>query len=523
MKPIAVSHPHISAQWHPTKNKELTPYNISAWSKKKIWWLCPNTCKEGCLHEWQSVVRSRCAADGCGCPFCSKNLIILCEHTSIVCTHPSIAAQWHPTKNTNLTPYNISAGMIKKVWWLCPNTCNQGCLHEWQAVVRNRCSAGYGCPFCSKIKKEVCIHTSIVGTHPSIAAQWHPTKNGNKKPEQYSYGSEKKIWWLCPNTCPEGCLHEWEAELSKRVLRGIHAGCPYCARTHKKTCIHTSIVGTHPDIVTQWHPEKNGTLLPEDVTHGSSKKVWWLCPNTCTYGCKHEWEARISDRTTATIGCPQCCNFLQKLCIHQSIAYTHTYLVKEWHPDKNGELQPGQFSHGSEKKIWWRCTLNSSHIWITSIHNRCSGATCPRCTNKTEILLFNYLSERYSNIVRRFTIDSCKRIHMLPFDMCLIDKKIIIELDGPQHFRQISNWLNWKTTMHRDVYKIQQAEKEGYKVIHISQEDVSKATPEWLEENLITYINSDDRDHIYISMNEDLYNKHIELYTLGNTIKIIDL
>jgi hypothetical protein len=107
--------------------------------------------------------------------------------------------------------------------------------------------------------------------------------------------------------------------------------------------------------------------------------------------------------------------------------------------------------------------------------------------------------------------------------MCLIDKKIIIELDGPQHFRQISNWLNWKTTMHRDVYKIQQAEKEGYKVIHISQEDVSKATPDWLEENLITYINSDDRDHIYISMNEDLYNKHIELYTLGNTIQIIDL
>jgi hypothetical protein len=146
-----------------------------------------------------------------------------------------------------------------------------------EAYISNRCAKGYGCPYCSKLTKRVCVHTSIVGTHPEIAAQWHPTKNGDRRPEQYSYGSEKKAWWLCPNTCPQGCPHEWEADISKRILRGINAGCPYCPSNHKKTCIHTSIVSTHPAMVAQWHPTKNGDKRPEHYMAGSSEKIWWKC------------------------------------------------------------------------------------------------------------------------------------------------------------------------------------------------------------------------------------------------------
>ena len=34
----------------------------------------------------------------------------------------------------------------------------------------------------------------------------------------------------------------------------------------------------YPDLVKEWHPTKNGDLTPNDFTHGSGKKVWWLCP-----------------------------------------------------------------------------------------------------------------------------------------------------------------------------------------------------------------------------------------------------
>ena len=35
---------------------------------------------------------------------------------------------------------------------------------------------------------------------------------------------------------------------------------------------------TNPELIKEWHPYKNGTLIPFDVTSGSGKKVWWLLP-----------------------------------------------------------------------------------------------------------------------------------------------------------------------------------------------------------------------------------------------------
>ena len=36
-------------------------------------------------------------------------------------------------------------------------------------------------------------------------------------------------------------------------------------------------LSSYPDLVKEWHPSKNGELTPQHFTHGSSKKVWWLC------------------------------------------------------------------------------------------------------------------------------------------------------------------------------------------------------------------------------------------------------
>ena len=225
--------------------------------------------------------------------------------TPLTVSHPQIAEQWHPTRNGDFTPDKTSAGSSKSVWWLCPIKCEHGCLHEWKNTVSNRCHEGWGgCPFCSKLQKKVCIHSSIIGTHPAEAAQWHPTKNGDRKAEQYSYGSEKKAWWLCPNTCSHGCPHEWEADISKRILRGSDAWCPFCATNHKQVCIHDSFAGKSPDLMKQWHPTKNEEIDPYKISERSSQNVWWLCENTCGHGCLHEWRARLSDRYGGT-GCLQ--------------------------------------------------------------------------------------------------------------------------------------------------------------------------------------------------------------------------
>ncbi len=44
---------------------------------------------------------------------------------------PELVAQWHPTKNGQLTPCDVTAGSGRKVWWKCP----KGDDHEWPAIV----------------------------------------------------------------------------------------------------------------------------------------------------------------------------------------------------------------------------------------------------------------------------------------------------------------------------------------------------------------------------------------------------
>ena len=58
-----------------------------------------------------------------------------------------------------------------------------------------------------------------------------------------------------------------------------------------------------PHLVKEWHPTKNGELTLNDLTHGSKKKVWWLCPKG------HDYYSSIQKRTRKEkSGCPYCYN-----------------------------------------------------------------------------------------------------------------------------------------------------------------------------------------------------------------------
>ena len=86
---------------------------------------------------------------------------------------------------------------------------------------------------------------SLAETHPEVAKQWHPTKNGDLSPKDFTHGTHKKVWWKCD----KGEDHEWIARIAKRT-RG--SGCPICSgrKVVKSNCLKT----THPDV------EKCGTL-----------------------------------------------------------------------------------------------------------------------------------------------------------------------------------------------------------------------------------------------------------------------
>jgi very-short-patch-repair endonuclease/ribosomal protein L37E len=112
------------------------------------------------------------------------------------------------------------------------------------------------------------------------------------------------------------------------------------------------------------------------------------------------------------------------------------------------------------------------------------GHGCPYCLLKTEGKLRQALLTIYPNLETQFKQEWCQNMttkRYLPFDFCLTDYKIIIELDGEQHFKKVKKWKNDPIiTQKRDRYKMRQAIKNGYSVIRLKQEDVFNDTFDWL-------------------------------------------
>jgi hypothetical protein len=273
---LSTVRPDLAAEWHPTNNADVSPRDVTFSSGKKAWWLCAQG------HEWEAVVNNR--DHGTGCPYCHGRFAIIGE-SDLATTNPNLAAEWHPTNNGRLTPFDVKSSTGKKVWWLC----GQG--HEWEAVVSNRHN-GRNCPFCSGNQVLVGFN-DLATTNPDLAAEWHPTKNGDLSPRDITSGSNQKAWWLC------GEGHEWAAVIGNR---NGGRGCPIC--DGKQVLVgFNDLQTTNPDLAAEWHPAKNSDLTPRDVSSGSHKKAWWLC------ALGHEWETTIGDRNIGR-GCPYCSGYL---------------------------------------------------------------------------------------------------------------------------------------------------------------------------------------------------------------------
>ena len=206
-KSLAEVNPELAKQWHPTKNGDLTPYDVYSASGIKVWWKCFKNNKHFFLMNPNDRKRGR------GCSLCSGNVI---DNTNcLAITNPDLAKQWHPNKNGNLTAYDLTIGSGVKVWWKC----DKGDDHIWLAPPLDR-KNGQNCGICAG--KIIVDSNSIKTTHPLISNEWHPEKNGELTPNDVSKGSHLNAWWVCKNGC------EYVSTVKHRCGKKA-TGCPNCA------------------------------------------------------------------------------------------------------------------------------------------------------------------------------------------------------------------------------------------------------------------------------------------------------
>lgn len=73
---------------------------------------------------------------------------MLIGFNDLATTNPEMAKEWHPTKNGELKPTEVTAGGRIRVWWMC------SAGHEWQSYIYSRVGKNSGCAICSGCAKK---------------------------------------------------------------------------------------------------------------------------------------------------------------------------------------------------------------------------------------------------------------------------------------------------------------------------------------------------------------------------------
>ena len=357
---LAALAPEVAREFHPTKNARLRPEDLPVGSDHLVWWRCP----KGPDHEWRTRVRKRTML-GRGCPFCGGARTSL--QTSLHVRAPRLAAEWHPTRNGALTPRQVGIGSKQYVWWRCRRHRH----HEWQAIVKVRMKGDYGCPFCAGFRASP--EHSLATTHPALARQWHPTRNGKVTACDVLPGAAKIAWWKCR----KGSDHEWRAQVSERTRSS--GACPFCSGL--RLSVTNSVVKLAPAMARWWHPTRNGRKTAAGVRLASTRPVWWKCPE----GPDHEW--RREPNVQKKFGCPFCSK--HRVSVTNSLATRYPKIARFWHPTKNGSVTPDTIIAGATRRYWWRC--DRGHEWQAAPGARIrTGGDCSYCPRRRRKVALTY-------------------------------------------------------------------------------------------------------------------------------------
>ena len=350
-----------------------------------------------------------------------NNLII--GINDLATLYPEIVSEWNYEKNGNLLPNQVTAKSNKKVWWIC----NKG--HNWQARISNRIILGRGCPKCFadnqtsfaeqailyfldiyfmgkienryKFKDEKgFIEADIYLPNQNIVIEhdgmyWHKNKQEKDIDKECRFKimgirfiriEEHNRNVVIDNCILYNCRNNYNENLSwaiQQLFKMLNIDNLFfdislfrnkILEFSRKNEVKNSLAIVNPELASEWNYEKNGNIKPTMFTCGSHEKVWWKCSKG------HNWQASIASRNKG-VGCPYCSG--KKVFVgYNDLASKYPEIAKQWHPTKNGDLQPDMFTWCSGKRVWWLCPV-CGYEWQTIISNRTNkGTGCPECSRK---------------------------------------------------------------------------------------------------------------------------------------------
>lgn len=248
---------------------------------------------------------------------------------------------------------------------------------------------------------------SLAQAFPNLLNEWDYERNISINPNEISYGSGKKVFWICKKN------HRYECTIHNRTKKNKPRGCPYCAGK-KAIRGENDLFTLRPQLKKEWDFECNKDINPYEITIGSHKLVGWICNKG------HKYNATIYNRTKEkNTGCPYCSGRLPILG-ETDLNTVNPKLSSEWDYEKN-KLRPTDYTSGSTQKVWWKC--KKGHSYEATIASRGSGSGCPYCSGRLPIKGSNDLLTMMPELAEEWDYEFNE--NLMPEDVSISsDKKV---------------------------------------------------------------------------------------------------
>jgi len=495
---------HIKSKYFSEKNTD--EYNnkintnfIPLGTNKKYIFNC-----DKCPHDFEISIEK--LSIGRWCPYCCIPQKKLCGKNKEICKdcfEKSFASHekskfW--SNDNEKTPEFVFKLGDTEVKFNCD------CGHTFISVIKNITKLDCWCPYCCIPSQKRCDNIECKLCSSNSFASHEKSKfwsiENNVSPRDIAKSTSDKYIFFC-----DICDHKFE-----QSINSIYSGsfCPYCSHNmlcNNDNCNFCFLNSFASCEKSKFWSNKN-KLKPRELFINSNKYFIFNCE------CGHEIEKSLGSIKDSW--CSYCCNPPLKLCDDNNCinCYNNSFESHEksnfW-SNKN-ELKPRQIFKHTAKKYIFDCNKCKNDFLknISSITGNKMG-WCPHCVNKTETKLYEKLLPFYNNLQQQYKAEWCKNKTFLPFDFCIIEYNIIIELDGIQHFIQVCNWSSPEKTQENDKYKMKCANDNNFSVIRILQEDVFYDTFNWLDElkdNIEKIKNENIIQNIFICKNNeyDIFN-----------------
>jgi very-short-patch-repair endonuclease len=381
------------------------------------------------------------------------------------------------TENNVYTASQITRLYKGDISWKC-----RQCEYSWDEapkVVSRRRNYCQQCASNLPTKKTARPGKSVTDLYPEILNYFSPEENPGIELSTLTPMSCVDINWICERG------HHFTSTLSRRVVslfkdKTRSKGCQECTKIIKATPPEgKSFADMYPEKAKMWNFQKNFPLTPYDINPQSPKSYYWTC--------EEGHERNVSAASMVKFGCRECNSTNERYQAKEGKALSDLFpdIAKDWHPTKNGKLDPKKIGPRSKKDIEWLC--KNGHEKIQKIHLRVLAGGCDECvssqsSNSEET--FRRLckaSKLFSNVspvttrldeVRWETRDNRRMSIDIAVTYKNEAKPILIEYDGWFYHSNDT----FADRVQKDEYKTRRLLDAGYKVIRIREAVVNKET-----------------------------------------------